>query len=94
MTPHADPFDGKLTVAFGFRASRLGLLGALPCALKDGPGNYVEMPGMQELHCTKLKVHLDKPSPVHTDGELFDRWLNDLDYKIFPGVVPVLTAAS
>ncbi len=94
MTPHADPFDGKLTLAFGFRASRLGLLGALPRALKDGPGNYVEMQGMWELHCTKLKVHLDKPSPVHTDGELFDQWLNDLDYKIFPAVVPVLTATT
>ena len=24
MTPHADPFDGKLTLAFGYRATRLG----------------------------------------------------------------------
>ena len=25
MTPHADPFDGKLTLAFGYRATRMGM---------------------------------------------------------------------
>jgi diacylglycerol kinase (ATP) len=94
MTPHADPFDGKLTLAFGYRASRMGLLRALPRALKEGSGSYVEMNGMRELHCTKLNVHLEKPSPVHTDGELFNQWLNDLEYRIYPAVVPVLMATS
>ena len=39
MTPHADPFDRKLTVAFGYRATRLGLLRALPCALNEDKGS-------------------------------------------------------
>jgi diacylglycerol kinase (ATP) len=90
MTPHADPFDGKLTLAFGYRGTRLGLFSALPRAFKEDKGNYVEMDGMQEIHCTRLTIHLDKPSPAHTDGELFDHWLTDFDYQIFPGVVPVL----
>ncbi len=90
MTPHADPFDGKLTLAFGYRATRLGLFAALPRAFKEGEGSYVELDGMQELHCTSLKIHLDKPSPAHTDGELFDQWLLDFDYQIFPATVPVL----
>ena len=34
MTPHADPFDGKLTLAYGYRGTRLGLLIALPRAFK------------------------------------------------------------
>ncbi len=91
MTPHADPFDGKLTLAFGYRGTRLGLFGALPRAFKEGEGSYIEMDGMREIHCTRLSVHLDKPSPAHTDGELFGSWLTDLDYQIFPGAAPVLT---
>ena len=90
MTPHADPFDGKLTLAFGYRGTRLGLFGALPRAFKEGEGSYVEMDGMREVNCTRLSIHLDKPSPAHTDGELFDNWLTDLDYQIFPGAVQVL----
>ncbi len=89
MTPHADPFDGKLTFAFGYRGTRLGMFLALPHALKEGKGNFVELPGMQEIQCTQLKIHLDKSSPVHADGELFDTWLTDFDYQIFPGAVPI-----
>ena len=92
MTPHADPFDGKLTLAFGYRPTRLGLFGALPRAFKAGAGNYVEMEGMRELHCTRVHVHLDRPSPAHTDGELFDSWLTELEYTIFPSAVQVLLA--
>ncbi len=91
MTPHADPFDGKLTLAFGYRKTRLGLFGALPRAFKEDKGSYVEMDGMYEIHCTRLHIHLDKPSPAHTDGELFDQWLADFDFQICPSAVPVLT---
>ncbi|HEX2697064.1 MAG TPA: diacylglycerol kinase family protein, partial [Anaerolineales bacterium] len=91
MSPHADPFDGKLTFAYGYRATRLGLFEALPRAMKPGAGSFVEMDGMHEVHCTRLNIHLDKPSPVHTDGELFDNWLTDLEYKVYPGAVQVLT---
>ncbi|MCI0608872.1 MAG: diacylglycerol kinase family lipid kinase [Anaerolineae bacterium] len=90
MTPHADPFDGKLTFMHGHRGTRLGLFQALPRAMKPGKGSFVEMEGMYEIHCTRLKIHLDKPSPVHTDGELFDQWLTDLEYKIFPTTVQML----
>lgn len=90
MTPHADPFDGKLTLAFGYRATRLGLFSALPRAFKEGKGSYVEMDGMQEVNCTHLTIHLNKSSPVHTDGELFDRWLTDLEYRIYPAAVQIL----
>jgi diacylglycerol kinase (ATP) len=90
MSPHADPFDGRLTFAYGYRGTRPGLFQALPRAMKPGQGSFVEMDGMHEVHCTWLKVHLDEPSPVHTDGELFDEWLADLNYQIFPATVPLL----
>src|SRR5215211_508033 len=70
MTPHADPFDGKLTLAFGYRRTRLGLFQALPRAFNEDKGSYVEMGGMKEVHATRISIHLEQPSPAHTDGEL------------------------
>jgi diacylglycerol kinase family enzyme len=84
MTPHADPFDGKLTLAFGYRATRRGLFGALPRAFKEGEGSYVELEGMYEIQTTHVSMHLDKPSPAHTDGELLPEWQQDFEYKIQP----------
>ena len=91
MTPHADPCDGKLTLAFGYRPTRLGLFGALPRAFREGEGSYVELPGMHEVNATSIKLHLDQPTPAHTDGVLFDQRLTDFAYSIFPATVPVLT---
>lgn len=90
MTPHADPRDGKLTFAFGYRKTRLGLFQALPRAMKPGVGSYVEMEGMYEFHCTRITVHLDKPSPAHTDGELFPEWIQNFEYRIFPRKLKVI----
>ena len=90
MTPHAKLDDGKLTFVYGYRGTRLRLFQALPRAMKPGEGSYVELEGIHELECTHLKVHLDHPSPAHTDGELFDSFLTDLEYKIFPSALKIL----
>ncbi len=90
MTPHADPFDGKLTLAFGYRPTRLGLFGALPRAFNEEKGSYVEMDGMYEVQATHISIHLDKPSPAHTDGELFPEWLQDFEYEVQPNRLSVL----
>lgn len=90
MTPHADPFDGKLTLAFGYRGTRLGMFQALPRALKEGKGNYVEMEGMHELHVTRVSIHLDKPSPAHTDGELLPQWVQHFEYEIQPNRINMI----
>jgi diacylglycerol kinase (ATP) len=90
MTPHADPFDGKLTLAFGYRATRLGLFQALPRAFNEDKGSYVEMDGMRELHTTRVSVHLDRPSPAHTDGELLPQWIQDFEYEILPGCLNII----
>lgn len=92
MTPHADPFDGKLTLAFGYRATRRGMFMALPRAFNEGKGSYVEMKGMYEVHATKISMHLDSPSPAHTDGELLPEWIQDFDYEILPKRLNVLVA--
>lgn len=90
MTPHADPFDGKLTFAFGYRRTRLCLFLALPRATKPGEGSYVEMDGMQEVHTTGLSIRLNKPSPAHTDGELFPEFVQNFVYTIYPGRLKIL----
>ncbi|NWF65558.1 MAG: diacylglycerol kinase family lipid kinase [Chloroflexi bacterium] len=84
MTPHADPRDGKLTFSYGYRNSRLGLFQALPRTMKPGAGSFIEMEGMYEVNAAHLSIELDKPSPAHTDGELFPEWLTSLKYEIFP----------
>ena len=90
MTPHADPFDGKLTLAFGYRGTRLGLFQALPRAFNEDKGSYVELDGMKEVHATRISIHLDKPSPAHTDGELLPQWIQDFEYEILPGCLNII----
>jgi diacylglycerol kinase (ATP) len=90
MTPHADPFDGRLTFMHGYRSTRLGMFNALPSAMKSAEGNIAEQDGIHEIDCTWLKFNLDNLSPAHTDGELFDTWIQDFEYKIFPSAVPIL----
>jgi YegS/Rv2252/BmrU family lipid kinase len=90
MTPHADLTDGKLTLAYGYRGTRLGMFQALPRTFKEGEGSYIEMEGMYEVHTTKVRIHLDHPSPAHTDGELFPDFVQDFDYSIQPGRLQLL----
>jgi diacylglycerol kinase (ATP) len=94
MTPHADPRDGYLTFAYGYRKTRLGMFFALPRAMKPGKGSYVEMDGMYEIRCKRLSIHLDKPSPAHTDGELFPEWIKDFEYEIYPGKLELILPES
>ena len=90
MTPHADMFDGKLTFVYGYRGTRLGLFRMLPSAMKPGEGNYVEMEGIVEENSTNLNIHLDHPSPAHTDGELLPEFLQNFEYKIHPERLKIL----
>jgi diacylglycerol kinase family enzyme len=48
------------------------------------------MEGMRELQVTRVSIHLDKPSPAHTDGELLGNWITDFEYTVFPQAVRVL----
>jgi len=90
MTPHANLYDGELTFTYGYRRTRLSMFLTLPSALKSGAGNITEQEGIHELNCTYLRIHFDHPSPAHTDGVLFDSWLTDFDYKIYPSAINIL----
>jgi diacylglycerol kinase (ATP) len=90
MIPHADPFDGKLTFVYGYRPTRIAMLATLLRTMKPGVGSYVEMDGVHEQTATWVKIHLENPSPAHTDGELFSNAIQDLEYNIYPGRLQVL----
>lgn len=93
MTPHATPFDGRLTFVYAFSPSRRRLLQLLPAALKPGPGNYVEAPEVHEEGATWLRIRLDTPSPAHADGEIFSMDGREFVYTVQPGRLKLLMPA-
>ena len=62
----------------------------LPRAFNEDKGSYVEMEGMKEVHATRISIHLEQPSPAHTDGELFPQWIQDFEYEILPAGLSVI----
>jgi diacylglycerol kinase (ATP) len=90
MAPHADPFDGKLTFVHGYRKTRGQIFKLLPKTMKPGEGSFVEMEGIFEYQATYIKIHLDRPTPAHTDGEIFSTDKQDFDYRIFPQKLQVI----
>lgn len=84
MAPHADPFDGKLTFVHGYRKTRSQIFKLLPKTMKPSEGSYVEMEGIHEQHATWVKIKVDRPTPAHTDGEIFSTEITEFEYKIHP----------
>jgi hypothetical protein len=48
------------------------------------------MEGMHEVHAMRISIHLDSPSPAHTDGELLPAWIQDFQYEILPKCLNIL----
>ena len=90
MAPHADPFDGKLTFVHGYRKTRGQIFKLLPKTMKPGEGSFVEMDGIEELNATWVKIKVDKPTPAHTDGEIFSTDISEFEYKIFPKKLEII----
>ncbi len=90
VTPHADPFDGLLTFVYGFMPTRLQILRLLPRTMKPGKGSYVEHPSIHEVNSPWLRVHSERPTPMHADGEIQSEAIQDVEYRVFPKLLPVL----
>jgi diacylglycerol kinase (ATP) len=90
MAPHADPFDGKLTFVYGYRKTRGQIFRLLPRTMKAGKGSFVEMADIHEQQATWVKIHIEGPAPAHTDGEIFSKGIQDLEYRIFPARLQIL----
>ncbi|MFH2039049.1 MAG: YegS/Rv2252/BmrU family lipid kinase [Chloroflexota bacterium] len=90
MAPHADPFDGKLTFVHGYRKTRGQIFKLLPKTMKPAEGSYVEMEGVQEHFATWINIKVDRPTPAHTDGEIFSTEDQEFEYRIFPEKLNIL----
>ena len=90
MTPHANPFDGRLTFVHGYMENRSQILKLLPRTMKAGEGSYVEHPNIHEIDSTWLRVRSEQPTPAHADGEIFSEAITELEYRIHPGRLHVL----
>jgi len=90
MAPHADPFDGKLTFVHGYRKTRGQIFKLLPKTMKPAEGSYVEMEGIQEHFATWVNIKVDRPTPAHTDGEIFSTEDQEFEYRIFPEKLNIL----
>ncbi len=89
MAPHADPADGRLTAVFVEKKSTPALLALLPKAMTRGD-KFVSADGVHEIHSTRIRIHLKSPSPAHSDGDLFPSEIDNLEYKILPGMIDIL----
>lgn len=94
MTPHANPFDGKLSFVYGFLPTRRGILTTLPKTMKSDSGNYVEHPAIHEVHSTWLRIKSKQPTPLHADGEIQSISALDIEYSVKPAQLPMLIDAS
>jgi diacylglycerol kinase (ATP) len=90
MAPHADPYDGKLNCVYGSVPSRIQILRILPRTMKPGAGNYVEHPSIHEINVSWVKIHTDRPTPLHADGEIQFEATQDIEYQILTDYLPVL----
>ncbi len=79
MTPLARPDDGFLDFIYAGRMSRLKLLALLPSTFK---GTHIDR---DDVHCERtrrLTIECDPPSPIQTDGEVFDLSATHIEYTI------------
>lgn len=90
MTPHANPFDGKLTFVYGYLPTRRSIFLTLPKTMKSDSGSYVEHPEIHEVHTTKLRIKSTHATPLHTDGEIQSLSAVDIEYSVLPAHLPIL----
>jgi diacylglycerol kinase family enzyme len=75
---------------YGFRPTRWQLLRVLLRTMRPSAGNYVELDGINEVHTTWLRVHTERPTPAHADGEVFSTAIQDLEYHVLPAHLQIL----
>ncbi len=65
LAPKADNLDGELTICIVHQRSKLRLLRIMLSAVF---GNHLKYAGVRNYDCNELKIHLESPMSVHTDG--------------------------
>ena len=66
FAPKADGSDGLLEVCVVHNSSKMGLIPVLVDAFLGKAGHHR---GVRFYECREVRFHVDRPMPVHTDGE-------------------------
>ncbi|MBR2737570.1 MAG: diacylglycerol kinase family lipid kinase [Lachnospiraceae bacterium] len=67
VAPDADFSDGLFDVCVMARTSKISML---PALASIRAGNHKNMRGVHHYRCHEIKIHFDRPLPVHTDSEI------------------------
>lgn len=78
FAPNSSHSDGKLDICLVDRITGLGFFTALPFGLA---GRHFIFKNVNEYRAQSIKIHLDSPLWVHTDGEVSEK-VNDLEVRI------------
>ena len=86
MAPAAVPDDGRLTFVFGFAPTRRKMLSLLPRTIS---GSFVNDPGIQQHHTTRLSLDSTTPTPIQVDGEVRAEAIRQVTYRVLPARLDV-----
>lgn len=91
LSPHADIRDGLPTCVYVLSRNRVDFIRTMRRALrKPGERNYVELPGVFEIHAPWLHVEMTPATSSHADGEIMTEAGHRFHYTIVPGGIDIL----
>lgn len=87
MTPKACLDDGLLDFVYAFGMSRHQMLRLLPQTLS---GKHINHPLVVYQRTKSLTITATPPTPIQTDGEVFERSAVEINYQILPDKLRVV----
>ncbi|NUQ38991.1 MAG: diacylglycerol kinase family lipid kinase [Caldilineales bacterium] len=91
LSPHARLDDGRFDLLVGDALNRWQILKLLP---KTFSGNHIHDPAAHMYSCTWLRIHSDDPLPVLADGEIIYRDCHDLEIRLLPAALRVISGPA
>ena len=86
FAPEADPGDGKLEICVASHSSKLRLI---PMLIRSRLPRFVKRKGVRVYECREARIHMDRPAPIHTDGEIC-RFQSDLEIQCIEKKIRVI----
>jgi diacylglycerol kinase (ATP) len=91
MVPDAYPDDGLIDVCCVDRLSRGRLVRLLPKTFK---GSHTGLDEVQMLRAERMTIRTRGVFPIHVDGELVEEPPEELEFRVYPRILPVLCKPS
>lgn len=91
LTPEADPADGLFDVCIAREMPLHRILQVLPLALM---GRHLGAREVTYVQADRLVLTSSTPLPVHLDGEVITRMATQVEARIVPAALQVLTGAA